>query len=142
ATPPRKAAGATPPGAAPPQHQARRSAPPRRHRHYNADDQPGFEHFAKNDEECCQHERLTRPSWLLQCHHHSSRSWHHQYALRFAMKIIKETVAAGLLRPHVNHGFLADRHDLLEMQIVALEFRRDGVEIGDVNLECPSNRRM
>jgi len=58
------------------------------------------------------------------------------------MKIIKETIAARLLRPHANHGFLADRHDLLEMQIVALEFRRDGVDIGDVNLERPSNRRM
>ena len=79
---------------------------------------------------------------MAELRHRQKRSWHHQHALCFAMKIIEEIIAAGLLRPHANHGLLANGHDLLEMQIAALEFRGDGVEIGNVNFERPSGRRM
>lgn len=58
------------------------------------------------------------------------------------MKIIEEIVPAGLLRTHAEDGLLAGRHDFLEMQIAALEFRRNGIQIGNVNLDRASGRRM
>ena len=58
------------------------------------------------------------------------------------MKIVEEVIAARLLRPHADHRLLADRYDLLEMQIAALEFRNDRIEILYVNFDGPAWRRM
>jgi hypothetical protein len=58
------------------------------------------------------------------------------------MKIIKEIIAAGLLRPHINDSIAAHGNDLLKMQIAAFEFRNDWIQILDVDGYRPAGRRM
>jgi len=58
------------------------------------------------------------------------------------MKIIKEVIAAGLLGPHMNHGVVTGRNDLLKMQSAAFKFRSARVEILDVDGYRPTKRSM
>jgi hypothetical protein len=57
------------------------------------------------------------------------------------MKIVEEIVSPRLLRPHANDGLLPGRHDFLDIQIAALEFRRYRIKIGNVDFERASGRR-
>src|SRR5580704_5426335 len=69
-------------------------------------------------------------------------SWHDQVTLRLVVKVIIEIVFAGLLRADVNDGLAAGRDDFFEVQIAALEFRDDVVEILDVEFDRLARRRM
>ena len=70
------------------------------------------------------------------------QSWHNQETLRFMVKIIKEIIPAGTLRPHVNHCVTSCRDDLLKMQIAAFELRNDRIEIPDVDGDGSIGRGM
>ena len=88
------------------------------HRHDDADDQAGLEDLAEDD----QQRASTDTSCVIGFT--ARNSWHDQKTLRLMVEIVEEIVAARLLRPHMDDGLAARRHDLFEMQIAAFELGR------------------
>ena len=105
---PSSPASTPPPISRPRRHHAR-------HRKHDADDQAGLEDFTENNEQRGEHGGpLTPPR--------ARRS-----GLR--VEVVEEIVAARLLSTDVDRGLAVAGNDLLDLQGLALELHRGGVEI-------------
>jgi len=84
-------------------------------RQHNADDQAGFKHFAKDDDERGEH----LDGVLL----------HVQRTARLLVEVVVELVAAGLQRPHIDHALAFRGDDFFHPQRFAFKLHRLGIEI-------------
>ena len=85
------------------------------HRKHDADDQAGLENFTENDD---------------QRGKHNAALLHDQRAARGLLVVfVEKLVPAGFLRADIDDGVSACRDHLLDVQRLALEFHRLGIEI-------------
>ncbi len=87
--------------------------------HDDADDETGFEHFAKDNDQRSEHGCLYVT--LLGDQHPSG----------FRMEIIKKFVATGRKRPKPDDAFAVSRDHLFNSERHAFKFHRRGIEILD-----------
>src|SRR4029077_1093936 len=73
----------------------------------------------------------------------TAASPHHKDALgRARVKIVKEFILAGLLRPDINNGLAIAGQDLLNPEAVALEFHRRRIEVLNTQRDRLACRRF